>query len=167
MPINVFGNPCHYKNKQIDTSLFVKKPYSRTKYLESYTEDIDSKNQFRIKNLPDPISIRDACSKNYVDNINKNDIDFNDMKLQNRKFVKVNNQPAVNEHLTPKIYVHNAIDEISLVRNNQNNDFNNHNLTNLKSITLNHQASNDNQVITKAYVDQIHNDNERNRRDLG
>ena len=31
-------------------------------------EDIDSKNQCRVKNLPDPISIREAASKNYVDN---------------------------------------------------------------------------------------------------
>ena len=34
-------------------------------------------------------------------------------------------------------------------------------------ITLNKQAENDNEVNTKAYVDQFHNDNERNRRDLG
>ena len=26
------------------------------------------KNQYRIKNLKDPISIRDACSKNYSEN---------------------------------------------------------------------------------------------------
>ena len=32
---------------------------------------------------------------------------------------------------------------------------------------MNKQAENDNEVITKAYVDQFHNDNERNRRDLG
>ena len=54
-----------------------------------------------------------------------------------------------------------------MVRNNQDNDFNNNNLTNINSITLNTQAVKNNQVITKAYVDQFHNDNERNRRDLG
>ena len=32
---------------------------------------------------------------------------------------------------------------------------------------MNRQAENDNQVITKAYIDQFHNDNERNRRGLG
>ena len=32
---------------------------------------------------------------------------------------------------------------------------------------MNKQAENDNEVITKAYVDQFHNDNERNRRNLG
>ena len=65
------------------------------------------------------------------------------------------------------MYVANAIDEISLVRNNQDKDFNNHNLTNINSITLNTQAVNDNQVITKAYVDQFHQEKERPRRNLG
>ena len=32
---------------------------------------------------------------------------------------------------------------------------------------MNKEAESDNEVITKAYVDQFHNDNERNRRDLG
>ena len=73
----------------------------------------------------------------------------------------------MNEHLTPKIYVDNAIDEIPLVRNNQDNDFNKNNLSNINSIILNTQAVNDNQVITKAYVDQFHQGNERSRRDRG
>ena len=119
-------------------------------------EDIDSKNQYRIKKLPDPISIRKAWSKNYVDNTLKNDFDFNDVKLENIKFVKVNYQPAVNEHLTPKIYVDNAIDEPSSIRNNQNIVFNKNNSTIINSITLNTQPVNDNHVIRKAYVDQFH-----------
>ena len=65
------------------------------------------------------------------------------------------------------MYVENALDESSLVRNNQDNDFNTNNLTNKNSITLNTQAVNDNQVITKAYVDQFHQENERSRRDVG
>ena len=65
------------------------------------------------------------------------------------------------------MYVDNAVDESSLVRNNQDNDFNNNNLTNRNSITLITQAVNDNQVITKAYVDQFHQENERSRRGLG
>ena len=125
------------------------------------------KSQNRIKILPDPITIREPASKNYVDNIFKNDIDFNDVKLENIKFVKVNYQPAVGEHLTPKIYVDKEIDKNTIVRNNQDNDFSNYNLTNINSITLNKQAENDNQVITKAYVDQFHQENERSRRDVG
>ena len=65
------------------------------------------------------------------------------------------------------LYVDNAIDEPSLVRINKDNDFGNYNLTSINSITLNKQAENDNEVITKAYVDQFHNDSQKNRRDLG
>ena len=133
------------------------------------------KNQYRIKNLPDPISIREACSKNYVDNLfsdpsivkNTEHIDLNDRNITNARFIQVNQWPQIDSHLTPKLYVDTEIDQSSLVRNNQDNDFNNNNLTNINSNTLNKQAENDNQVITKAYVDQFHNDNERNRRDLG
>ena len=111
MPINVFGNSNSTDNgNRIDTSLFVQKPYLRTIYIESnIEEDIDLKGQYRIKILPNPISIREACSKNYVDNIFRNDFDFNDFKLEKINFVKVNYQPAVNEHLTPKLYVDNMI----------------------------------------------------------
>ena len=168
MPINVFGNSNSNDNIKINMSLFVQKPYLRRNYIEAnIEEDIDLKNQYRIKNLLDPINLQDACNKNYIDNIFKNDIDFNDVKLENIKFVKVNYAPAHPNHLTPKVYVDASINESSLVRNNQNNDFNNNNLTNINSITLNTQAVNDNQVITKAYVDQFHQENERSRRDLG
>ena len=71
MPINVFGDSFFsYDNgKEIDINLFEQKPHLRTKYIESsIKEDLDLRNQFRIKNLPDPISIREAVSKNYVDN---------------------------------------------------------------------------------------------------
>ena len=129
MPINVLGNSSHHDNDKIDTSLFVQKPYLRTNYIEAnIEEDIDFKNQFRVKTVPDPISIREAASKNYVDkkfndpSIIKNTahVDFNDKNLDNVRFVKVNSMPAVGEHLTAKYYVDNAIskaiDESSLLR---------------------------------------------------
>ena len=176
MPINVFGNSSNNNDNKIDTSLFVQKPYLRHNYLESnIEEDIDLKNQYRIKNVPDPLSIREAASKNYVDNLfndpsivkNTEHIDLNDRNITNARFIQVNQWPQIDSHLTAKLYVDTEIDQSSLVRNNQDNDFNNNNLTNINSITLNTQAVNDNQVITKAYVDQFHNDNERNRRDVG
>ena len=140
MPINVFGNSSNNSDNKIDTHLFVQKPYLRTNYIESnIEEDFDLKNQYRIKNLPDPLSTREACSKICVDNL------FND----------------------PSIVKNTEIDQSSLVRNNQDNDFGNYNLTNINSITLKKQAENDNEVITKAYVDQFHQENERSRRDLG
>ena len=99
---------------------------------------------------------------------NTTHIDLNDRNITNARFIQVNQWPQTDSHLTPRLYVDNAVDESSLVRNNQHNDFNNNNLTNIiNSITLNTQAVNDNQVITKAYVDQLHQENERSRRDVG
>ena len=156
--------------------LFVQKPYLTTNYIESdVKEDIDLKNQYRIKNLPDPISIGEAVSKNYVDNkfsdpsILKNNaqIDLKDSNITNARFIQVNQLPQIDSHLTAKLYVDNAIDELSLVRNNEDNHFGNYNLTNINSITLNRQAENDNEVITKSYVDQFHQENEQSRRDVG
>ena len=176
MPINVFGNSSNNSNTKIDTSLFVQKPYLRSNYLESnIEEDIDLKNQYRIKNLPDPISIREATSKNYVNNlfndhsiVKKNaHIDLNDRNITNARFIQVNQMPQIDSHLTAKLYVDNSIDETSLVRNNKDNDFGNYNSTNKNSITLSRQAEKDDEVITKSYVDQFHQENERSRRDVG
>ena len=65
MPINVFGISSKNSDHKIETSLFVPKPYLRTNYIEAnIEEDIDLKNQCRIKNLHDLISITEACSKN-------------------------------------------------------------------------------------------------------
>ena len=71
-PINVLGNSSssHHNGNKINTSLFVQKPYLRANYIETNTEeDIDMKNQYRIINRPDPLSKREAASKNYIDNI--------------------------------------------------------------------------------------------------
>ena len=145
MPINVFGNSSfsHDNGNKFVTSVFVQQPYFRTNYIESIFEDFDIKNQFRVKNLTDPISIREPASKLYVDNkfndpsVIKNNahVDFIDKNLDNVRFVKVNSMSAVGDYLTGKYYVDNAIsnsvDEPTLVRNNQDNNFNNLNLTNI------------------------------------
>ena len=173
MPFNVFGNSSH--DNKTDTSLFVQKPYLRTNYIEAnFEKNIDLKNQYRIKILPDPISIREAASKNYIDNLfndpsilkNTPHIGLNDRNITNGRFIQFNQLPQIDSHLAAKLYVENATDESSLVRINQDNDFNIHNLTNINGITLNTQAVKDNQVITRAYVDQFHQENERSRRDL-
>ena len=98
---------------------------------------------------------------------NKAQIDLKDRNITNARFIQVNQWPQIDSHLTPKLYVDNAIDEESLVRNNQYDNYNINNLTKINSITLNKQAEKDNEVITMAYVDQFHNDDERIRRDLG
>ena len=140
MPINVFGNSSNDSENRIDTSLFAQKRYLRTNYMESnIEEDIDLKNQYRIKNLPDPISIREAASKNYVDNLFNDptiikksvNIDRNDRNITNARITQVKQLPKIDSHLTAKLYVDNAIDE-SLVCNIKDNDFGNYNLTNIK-----------------------------------
>ena len=103
MPFNVFGNSNSNDNgNKIDTSLFVQKPYLRHNYIEAnIEEDIDLKNQFRKKNLPDPISIKEAASKNYVDKLfndpsiikNTEHIDLNDRIITNARFIQVNQLP--------------------------------------------------------------------------
>ena len=121
MPINVFGISNSNKNgNKSDTSLFVQKPYLRTNYIEAnIEEDIDLKNQYRIKNIPDPISIREAASKNYVDKLfndssileNTEHIDLNDRNITNAIFIQVNQLCQIDSHLTPKLYVDNAISD--------------------------------------------------------
>ena len=168
MPINVFGNSSNNSDNKIDTSLFVQKPYLKTNYIESnIEEDIDLKNQYRIKNLPDPISIGEPVSKQYADNkfndpsIIKNTahVDFIDKNLDNVRLVKVNSMPAVGEHLTAKYYVDNAIskaiDESSLLRFDpdekleQDSIILNSTLTSPKTIL---------EIPTKNYVDNKFND---------
>ena len=168
MPINVFGNSSNNSEQKIDTSLFVQKPYLKTNYIESnIEEDIDLKNQYRIKNLPDPISIGEPVSKQYVDNkfndpsIIKNiaHVDFNDKNLDNVRFVKVNSMPAVGEHLTAKYYVDNsiskAIDESSLLRLDPDEKMEK------DSIILNSTLTSPKTILeipTKNYVDNKFND---------
>ena len=176
MPINVFGNSSNNSDNKIDTSLFVQKPYLKHNYIEAnIEEDINMKNQPKIKNLPCPQENSDAVCKSYVDNLyndpsivkNNAHVDLNDRNITNARFIQVNQLTQIDSHLTAKLYVDNAIDESSLVRNNQDNDFGNYNLSNINSITLNKQAENDNEVITKVYVDQFHQENERSRQDVG
>ena len=129
MRINVFGNSSNNSEHKIDISLFVQKPYLRINYTEAdIEEDIDLENRYKIKNLPDPTNIQDACSKNYVDNLfndpsilkNHAHIDLNDRNITNARFIQVNQLPQIDSHLTAKLYVDNAIsdgvNESSLLR---------------------------------------------------
>ena len=164
MPKDVCGNSSNNSDIKNDTSLIVQKPYQRSNSIESKVEeDLDLKNQFRIQNLPHHVSIREAASKNYVDNKfndpsiirNTEHIVLNDRNITNARFIQVNQWPQLGSHLTAKLYVYTEIDQPSLVRKNQDKDFNNNNLNNINKITLNKQAENDNEVITKAYVEHI------------
>ena len=168
MPINVFGNSSNNSDNKIDTSMFVQKPYLRHNCIEAdIEEDIDLKNQFRIKNLPDPISIREPASKNYVDNLfndtsivkNNAHIDLNDRNITNTRFIQVNQLPQIDSHLTAKLYVDNAIsdgiNEQSLLRLDPDEK-----LTQ-DSILLNSTSTSPKTIIelpTKNYVDNKFND---------
>ena len=177
MPINVFGNSSNNSEQKIDTSLFVQKPYLRTNYIESsIEEDIDLKNQYRIKNLPDPISIK-AASKNYVDTEidqqsvvrNNQDNDFSNYNLTNINSITLNTQAVNDNEVITKFYVDefhqenersrrdlgiDFYDESSdLVKNNQDNDFNDNKLTNINSITINNNPTDDNHLSNKKYID--------------
>ena len=61
--------PQRLKIKLIPPDLY-KNFFRRTEFIEGKTEeDFDMKNHFIIKNLEDPISNREAASKNFVDNL--------------------------------------------------------------------------------------------------
>ena len=159
-----------------DTSMFVQKPYLRRNYIEAnIEEDIDLKNQNRIKNLPDPISVREAASKNYVDNFFNDPsiikstahIDLNDRSITNARFIQVNPLPQIDSHLTAKLFVDDAVDESSLLRLDPNENID---LDNQDSIILNSTLTSPKTIIeipTKSYFDSLHEENERSRRDLG
>ena len=138
MPKNLFGrsSSSYYNGKKIVTSFFVRKLYLRSICIEAnIEEDIDLKNRHGNKNLPDPISIREPASKNYVDKLfngpsiiqNTLHIDLNDRKNTSAIFIQVNQPPQIDSPLTAKLNVDICIDDSSLVRNNHNNDFNNFN----------------------------------------
>ena len=179
MRINVFGNSLSNNSQnKFDTTLLVKKPYLRSNYIESnIEEDIDSKNQYRIKNIPDPISFNEAVSKKYVDNSidevslvrNNKDNDFGNYNLTNINSITLTKQAVDDNEVITKAYVdqfhqdnersrrdigldfHNESSE--LVKNNQDNDFNDNKLTNIDSIQVNRDPISDNEVSIKKYVD--------------
>ena len=147
MPINVFGNcsSSHDNVIKLDATLFVQKLYLRTIYIKSIIEEgLRKKNQFTIESLPDSISIREACSENYVDK------KFNDASiirntthvvynktLDNVRSIKVNSFPTLEERLTPKNFVDQAIfdgvDESSILRLGPDENSDEQNSIDLKS----------------------------------
>ena len=130
-----------------------------------------------MKTLPHPIIIREAASKSYVDNkyndpsIIKNTclVDFNDKTLNSVRFIKVNSMPTLEEQLTPKLYVDQAIldsvDESSLLKLDPDGKVR---LDEQDSIVLNSTLTLPKTIIelpTKSYVDSLH-ENRRNRQDF-
>ena len=179
MAINAFGNSSNNSEQKIDTSLIVQRPYLRANYIEAnIEEDVDLKKQFRIKNLPDPISIREPAPKHYVDNLFNDPsiiktsahIDLNDRNITNCRFLSVNQLPQIDSHLTAKLYVDNTIsdgvNESTLLRLDPDEKLK---LDEQNSILLISSLTSPRTIIelpTKSYVDSLHGENERSRRDL-
>ena len=128
--------------------------------------------------LTSPKTILEVPTENYVDNKvndpskvkNTDHVDFNDKYIDNFSWIKVNHMPTVEENLTPKLYVDNAIHQIigytnglheiirnrrdlSSVFNDQVNEFDNNKLTNLDSVTVNRNPNLDNELANKKYID--------------
>ena len=151
--------------------MFVQNPYLGTIYIESiFEEDIDLKNQFRIKILPDPTSIREPATENYVDNFfndpniikNTTHVDFNDRDLNIVHSIKISTFATLEEQLTPKYYVDQAIsidvDESSLLRLDPNEKLK---LDEQDSIILNSNLTlpkTIKKLPTKVNVDNLFND---------
>ena len=106
------------------TNTGVTKSYVRANYIESsMEEDIDMKNQFKIKNLPNPTNLQDPATKHYVDS-------------------KTNNLVSISE-----------LDNNSIVRNNKNNNFNGNTITGLESVYVNRDPNFPLELSTKQYTD--------------
>ena len=69
-------------------------------------------------------------------------IKLNGRNITKARFIQVNQLPQIDSHLTAKLFVDKSIDEVSLVRNNQDNDFNNYNLFNINKTTLKKKQKN-------------------------
>ena len=91
---------------------------------------------------------------------------MNDRNITNAKFIQVIQLPQTDTHLTAKLYVDNAINESSLLRldpdeklklNEQDSIIPNSILTSPKTII---------EIPTKVYIDSLHDENERNRRNF-
>ena len=127
--------------------------------------------------MPDPISIREAVSKNYVDNSidepslvrNNQDNDLRNFNLTNINSITMNKQAKNDNEVITKAYVDqfhqenersrrdvglNFYNESNiLVKTNQDNNLNDKKLTNINSITINNNPTDDDHVSNKKYVD--------------
>ena len=102
---------------------------------------------------------------------NTDQVDFKDKILDKVHSIKVNSYPTLGEQLTPKFYVDNfvldCVDEGSLLRLDPKGKIH---YGKLDSIIVNTSVTSPRTIIelpTKSYVDSLHGENERSRRDLG
>ena len=140
-------------------------------------EELKQDSKHFNSTLTSPETIIETPTKNYVDNKfkdpsiikNTDQVDFKDKSFDNVSWIKVNSFPTIEEHLTAKIYVDNALsdggNEQSLLRLDPDEKLNLHYQD---SIALNCSLKLPKTIIelpTKTYVESLHEIN-RNRRDL-
>ena len=92
---------------------------------------------------------------------------MNDRNITIARFIQVNQLPQIDSHSTAKLYVDNSIDESSFLRIDPNEKLK---LDEQDSINPNSTLTSPKTIIeipTKTYIDSLHDENERNRRDVG
>ena len=129
--------------------------------------------------LTSPKTILEIPTKNYVDNKfndpsiikNTDHVDFKDEILDSVHSIKVNSYPTLDEQLTPNFYVDHfvldLVDEPSLLRLDPKGMIHYGKLDSIFLITSITSPRTIRKLPTKSYVDSLHGENERSRRDLG
>ena len=123
MPINVFGNSNSNDNKnKIDTSLFVKKPYLKSNYMETDIDhDINLKHQYKIINLPQPTIDKDGVNKIYIGN---KIVDIIKRNIQNDDYLSfidnVNNECKLKRYHTDKLLTDETLFQLKNIGNQSN-----------------------------------------------
>ena len=133
------------------------------------------KNQYLNEHLKDPISIREAASKIYVESLfngpsiikNIAHVEFIGENLDNVQFIKISSMPAFGEHLRDEHYfdqaISNSVDEQTLLGLDPNEKLK---LVEQDSTILNSSLTSPKTIIEipiKAYVEYL-TENNRNRR---
>ena len=175
--MNVFdSSSSSQSDSQIDTTNFVKKSYLKTNYIETnMEEDIDMKNQYYIKNIPNPINSNDCMNKIYADTIylkissyhsnsivrNDRNMNFNSTTFTGLNSIYVNKDPIYDTELATKQYTDTLVDESTILRNNQDNNLNNNQISNTKAISVNLIPNNKfddyeiNELVLKSIIDEF------------
>ena len=146
--------------------MFVQKPYLRTNYIESNIEEhIDLKSQYRTKNLPDPISIREAASKIYVNHALTLGVNESLLlslhpdaisKLDERGYRLLDStvtSPRTTLEIPTKNFVDNKFNDYSINRKTAYVDFNDKNLDNVRFVKVNSMPVVREHLTSKYYID--------------
>ena len=163
-----FGRPINRDSKSNIKTSEVTKSYIRDNYIESEMEEnIDMKNKYYIKNLPNPIELDDGMNKRYADtnylkisnydnnSIVRNDrnMNFNSVTFTGLDSIYVNRDPLYDTELATKQYTDDKFNDPSIVKNTDHVDFNDKNLDNVRFVNVNSYPAVNSHLTCKEYVD--------------